>query len=440
MLTPSSARDSAWTFASVVSAAKLPRLLSSRQGLSWFDQGLVSGTSFVTLLLLARWTEPTALGAFAVAMSIVAMLLASHEALVVRPYTIRLHGPTDDAATRPPEALWLSVSLCVIFAAALFAALVVSIGVGFSAGMQHVLLALALSGPCLVLRELARKQAYARLQVKTAVMVSLPACVLTLIALALLRWSGMLTAASAIGAMGIASGLSALLWLRGDACQFIPLAPAWRRSWTLGKWFLAAQIGIQAQAYSTIWLTLMMGGAAMAGVYAACASIVAIANPLLLGFSNLLIPQSSQVLHEGGIARLQQQTVRAALQLGAVIGIPCLAIAASGDRLMSLLYPADYQGQGWVLAALAFATWSAALGIPASIALAALQRPGVVAVVVGLTAILNLALLVVLLPAFGLPGAALGMLIAETAGSAGRWAAFYLVVKSIPDRMASETR
>lgn len=415
------------------------RILHSRRALSWFDQGVVSGTSFISLLLVARWADAAEVGSFALGMSVVAILLAIHEALVVRPYTIRLHGPVIDTASSASTTLWLTVSLCVLVAFGLFAAWAASYGLGVSPDIQNVLLALGLSSPWLLLRELARKEAYAHLQLLSALKVSVPACVLTLAGLAILGWGGMLSASTAIGAIGLASGVSGLTWLlRKDVCRIVSLASSWRQSWKLGRWFLAAQIGIQAQAYSTIWITLMMAGATMAGVYAACISIVAVANPLLLGFSNLLIPESSRVLHEGGLARLRLQTIRSALQLGAVIGIPCIAIATGGDWLMNLLYPAEYQGHGWVLVILALATWSAAVGIPASVALAALQRPGIVAGVVGLTAVLNIALMVILLPAMGLLGAALAVLTAEAVGSAGRWFAFYLVIKGLPKRMRWE--
>lgn len=431
MLTSSSTKDAASSRPRFSLLSDSARLLRFAQALSWFDQGLVSATSFLCLLLVARWTDAAALGAFAFGMSVLAVLLAAQEALVVRPYTIRLYRLDIPVAQQTSQAFWLSASLGGASGASLLAAFAVSIWAGAPLQIQHMLLALAFAGPCLLLREFARKQAYAHLHIHDALLVSAPACVLTVGVVMLLGWSGVLTAASAIVAIGLASAVSGLVWLvSNNAVRGPRLAGAWRRSWELGKWFLAAQTALQAQAYSTTWVTFVLGGASLAGVYAACASIVGLANPLLYGFFNLLLPQSSRAFHQDGSAALRRKTVRSALQLCAIMGVFCVALALCGEWLMRLLYPHEYQSQGRILVILALASWAGTVGAPASIALAAAERAGVVAVIVSATALLNLALIIVLLPSAGLLGAAVAMLVAELAGSAARWVVFLVLMKS----------
>ncbi|MBX9826585.1 MAG: hypothetical protein K2Y27_16540 [Xanthobacteraceae bacterium] len=431
MLTSSPSNDAASVFSVHSLLARGRRLLRSAQALSWLDQGLVSATSFLCLVLVARWADSAALGIFAFGLSLVAILLAALEALVIRPYTVRLHRADIPAAQRTSQAFWLTLTLCAVSAAAFATAFAVSIRADAQPYMQHVLLALALTGPCLLLREFARKHAYAHLRVRDALLVSAPACVLTLGMLALLRWNDALTAASAIAAIGAASAVSALVWLAGNGWLQKPdLAEGWRQSWGLGKWLLAAQAAIQAQAYATPWVTLVIGGASMAGVYAALASIVGCANPLLQGIFNLLIPQSSRALHEGGVTALRQKAMRSTLQLAVVMGFFCLALALCGEWLMSLLYPPEYRNHGQILVILGLAAWAGSLGVPASIALAAAERGSAVAFAVGITALINLALIVVLLPKTGLFGAAVATLGAELIGSLARWTTFLVLVKN----------
>ena len=413
------------------------RLLRSAQALSWLDQGLVSATSFLGLVLVARWADPAALGIFVFGLSIVAILLAVLDALVVRPYTVRLYRPDISVDQRTSQAFWLTMALCAVSAALLATACAISVRTGAQLNVQHVLLALALASPCLLLREFARKHAYAHLSVRGALLISSPACLLTLAMLALLGLNDALTASSAIGAIGIASAVSASVWLvRNTSLQKPELREGWRQSWQLGKWLLAAQAAIQAQAYATPWVTLVLGGASMAGVYAACASIVGCANPLLYGLFNVLIPQSSRAFHEGGVTALRQKAMHSTLRLSVVMGVFCLALALFGGWLMSLLFPPEYRNHGEIIVILALAAWAGALGAPASIALAAAERAGAVALVVGATALINLGLIVMLLPWGGLLGAAIATLAAELVGSLARWAAFLVLVKNAPEPAA----
>ena len=329
------------------------------------------------------------------------------------------------------QAFWLTLALCAGSTAFLMTAFVVSVRTGAQPYMQYVLLALALASPCLLLREFARKHAYAHLRVGSALLITAPACVLTLGILALLGWNEALTGANAIVAIGMASAVSALVWLvRSERLRKPDLAEAWRQNWKLGKWLLAAQGAVQVQAYATPWVTLVMAGASTAGVYAACASVVGCANPLLHGIFNLLIPQSSRALHDGGVTALRQKAIRSTLQLAMVMGAFCLALVMCGEWLMSLLYPAEYRNHSQIIVILGIAAWAGALGVPASIALAAAERAGAVAFVVSITALINLALIVTLLPRAGLLGAAMATLGAELIGSLARWAAFLMLVKN----------
>jgi O-antigen/teichoic acid export membrane protein len=431
MLTSPSSKNAASVASGNSLLAQGRRLVFSAQALSWLDQGLISATSFLCLVLVARWADPAALGIFAFGLSLVAILLAALEALVIRPYNVRLHRAEISVAERTSQAFWMTLSLGAVSAASLLIASAVNFWAGAQPYVQHVLLALALASPCLLLREFARKHAYAHLRVRSALLISAPACVLTLGMLALLRWNDALTGAHAIAALGIASAVSALIWLvRNEWLRKSDLAEGWRQSWRLGKWLLAAQAAIQAQAYATPWVTLLMAGASTAGAYAACASIVGCANPLLHGIFNLLIPQSSRALHEGGVTALRQKALRSTLQLAMVMGVFCLALALCGEWLMSLLYPPEYRNYSHILVILGLAAWAGALGVPASIALAAAERGGAVAFVVGVTALINVALIVMLLPRAGLFGAAMATLGAELVGSLARWAAFLVLVKN----------
>jgi O-antigen/teichoic acid export membrane protein len=170
-------------------------------------------------------------------------------------------------------------------------------------------------------------------------------------------------------------------------------------------------------------------GATVTGIYAACASIVGFANPLLFGYYNVLTPKFVRILKAEGGAGLRRQAVRDAFVLAAIMTAFCAIVFIVGDEVMRFLYRgASFSGNGDIIAVLAVAALIAAVGVPASIALAAAQQARPVAAAMFVTAALNLVLVWVLLPRWGLLGAAYGILVAEVVGSLGRWLAFLALV------------
>jgi Na+-driven multidrug efflux pump len=126
---------------------------------------------------------------------------------------------------------------------------------------------------------------------------------------------------------------------------------------------------------------------------------------------------------------LRKRVISDALVLGWILSAFCLIIFVFGADVMRLLYRDEiYAGHSDVLGLLALAALVAALGIPASLALAAAGRARPVAAVMLFSAGVNTLLVILLLPKWGLLGAAYAVLIGETVGAIGRWLAFWLLV------------
>src|SRR5690349_21106744 len=73
------------------------KLLTKEHILSFSDQAAVSGTSFLTTLIIARSSNVSQLGMYAVAVSLVASFVAFQDSLILQPYTIQRHY-TDSVA------------------------------------------------------------------------------------------------------------------------------------------------------------------------------------------------------------------------------------------------------------------------------------------------------------------------------------------------------
>jgi O-antigen/teichoic acid export membrane protein len=396
--------------------------------LALVDQAVVSGSSFVTTVLIGRWTNPSELAWFAIAMSVLISLLSIQESLIAIPYMIlrpRQLGTEKEAAG---DALIQCGALSGAVTVLLSFAALWSLAFLSAPQFAAVAWALALITPFALLRDFGRRYAFTRLRVHDALKLDIAAASIQFPGLCLLAWTGHTSTADACLVIGAASAVPGIAWLRlvrGEfALRVSLLGRAMRQSWNIGKWLLAGQITVSMQGYAALWMLPTVLGTRAAGIFAACASIVACANPLIAGFGNILLPRAVLALQRGGAHRLQSQSVRDSLLLGSAMALFCAAIFLAGSTVLSFLFGAtDYGGQDRTLTALALAAFATAVGIPASNALAALERPSDI-FCAGLGGVgTTILLLPWMTHQWGLTGTAYAIVLGNTIGAAGRWLA-----------------
>lgn len=413
------------------------RLLASKSAgflLGCADQAIVSLSNFAALVMVGRWTDLNQLGAYAVGFSVLALSLAMQEALVSRPYTIQLHRPLGTKAEHAFNALALSVLIGVLLTV-VFGALALLLTVFYAeSGLIQIVWALAAALPFVLLREFGRRFAFAHLDSFVAVKIDFATAILMVGAIGALGMAGELSAAKAIIAVGAACALPMLAWLYTARARFAwsvrKLGPALRQSWSLGKWFLSGQLAVQAQGYIVPWLALVLAGAASTGVYAACASVVAFANPLIYGGCNVLTPKYVALLKESSVSTLRRRVVCGSLLIGAAMAAFSILVLIFGDWVMRILYQgAEYTGHTEILGILSVAALVAVVGVPASLALAAAEHARTHASIKVVGAILTVLLVSALLPEWGIRGVTYGILVAEAIVSVAQWMAFVMLVR-----------
>ena len=84
------------------------RLASGTHALALADQAVVSGASFLTTVMIGRWTNASELGTYAIAYSILLSSLAAQESLISLPYSIQRHRPPGTPAEHAGGSLALS--------------------------------------------------------------------------------------------------------------------------------------------------------------------------------------------------------------------------------------------------------------------------------------------------------------------------------------------
>lgn len=406
---------------------------SRTHALALADQAVVSGASFATTVLVGRWTSASQLGFYAIGISLLVSLGNIQDSLVARPYAVRLRRPLGAPAEHAGNSLTLSSLLSALGLVALAATASGLWTLDAAPELIAITWALAAVAPFAWLRDFERRFAYAHLNVGEALMLDVGVAAIQLGALCWLGWAGRMSGAAAFLAISAACAPTVLAWLYFARGKFVfctdHLRATIKQSWGLGKWFFVSQVAVSAQVYVAHWILAWIAGATATGVYAACMSVVAFANPVILGLGNTLTPRAVLALHEGGGERLWRQSVRDALLIGVVIAPFCAAVAFAGEDVMRLLYPGGaYQDNGHTLFVLAMSLLTYAVGMPPSNALAAMERPRAVVWASGAAVVLTAVLVWRLTIEWGVVGAAYGYLAGNLVGAVGRWAAFLTLI------------
>ena len=423
------------------SLTMLQRYFWSSTAISLFDQAIVSGGNFLTTVLIARTAGLAELGVYSLGFTVMVLLAAVQESLIVLPYTvlgIRLTGAS--RARSAGSAMAHQVALTAVAIAGLLT---------FS-GWQWltarplvaspVLSAFTAAVPFILLREFARRMAFADLHASRALVldVCVVGCQLTIFGSAAAL--GTLDARIGIISLGIACALGSVFWLLWGRS---PLHVDWtsvrqdlRRNWPVGKWACLSRITSVAEGYAMHWLLAGFISTSETGAFAACMTIIALANPFLLGIGSVAVPNAAQAYARGGKQELRQ-VLRILDQL---VLIPTVGFALVlwffGGEFLRALYGstfAAYQSTIGVLG-LSLVVGIASFGADNGLRVLGRTRQNFLASMFGL--ITSLSCGYFLVPYGGVAGAAWALLAGTTVTSVFRRLGFLRAIQSTNGEMA----
>ena len=420
-----SQRSGALTAIGLRFKALAKRFPSASQGLlSIVDQAIVSGTSFLTVAIIARTTAPDELGLYYLILSIVIIVSAIQDNVVSAPYMVYSKRHQACELAEYSGSTWIHyLALSAVTVVGLLATIVILSITGRS-NITPGLWALLGAAPFILLRQGIRRFAYANLHVKSTVVLDAVVAVSQLGGLALIGHFGWLSLPSIFGVMGGACALASLGSYLLDpppvrlvAERFIP---DWRRNWAFAKWSLRSYLVGNTTPYVMLWILDLTVGAASAGVLGACATLIGMTNVLLTGLDNVLTPQAAHALAASGAAGLRRTLSRTGMFLVVTLGAFCCVILAAGDWPAVAIFGAAYQGTGAILFTLALGTLMNSIGVVAGNGLWAIDRPrsNFFADVACMFATLIAAALLII--PFGTLGAALATLAGMTAAAVVR--------------------
>lgn len=296
-------------------------------GLAILDQGLFAGSNFLANILLARWLEPAEYGVFAIAYAIFIFLGTFHTALLTEPMLIFGAGKY---AEHFPQ--YLQLLLYGHWGVTGMMAVLVGIAAllcwwGNAGALAHVLAALAFALPCILLQWLVRRAFYVRFQPQWSAVGGALYLVLMLAGMQGVYALHLLSPASTLVIMGMASlvvGLALTVLLRsqpGSPTPRLGLHTVLADHWRYGKWasMMTASTWASREIYS-LFLPIWAGLEGSAAVRA----LLNLVMPLLhtnAAITILLMPRCVQALKAEGKAGLDRMLRLAFLLLatGAVL-------------------------------------------------------------------------------------------------------------------------
>ena len=391
--------------------------IDTRSTVGILDQMVVSGTSFLTTVIIGRLSGSAGLGLFALAMSGLVFVNGAQASLVSTPYTVfrsRGGNRTHDADAGA------SLAGAILLAGVLIAfAMVAAITISFLASgwqVTSLVWAVVLTIPLYLGREFARRFDFARLHMAGALVVDVGVAALQIVLLLTLGLQGHLTSAIAILVIGASCGTMVAFWFVRRRNEFSLsgaklMCDSIRRDWMFGRWLFADHLICVAQVYAMHWLLTAFVDTSATGTFVACASIATLANPFLYGVGNYVSPRLAETVSLGSRRETLRVYWRTTILLCIVVSCFTAIATVFGSALLQLLYhDSSLMGHGVIVGLLAMRLMWAIPTIAADHAIVAMEYPrgSALATLAGLGTTIGLAIPLILW--LGVLGAAISLL------------------------------
>jgi O-antigen/teichoic acid export membrane protein len=362
-------------------AARLARVaadpLVHKSALSVFDQAVVSGTSFLTSVILGRMCLREELGVYYLALSIVFFVRGVQEQLVSAPYMIYCNRRSGAELARFAGSSLAHQCVLLVTTSVVLAGLAIA-GV-LPAGLQGAIWLLLAAAPLMLMREYIRQLLFAHLQMRGAIVLDVAAAVIQVAGLGLLVAADRLTLSTTLAVLAASAGLPAAVWLAVKRQPMrVRLADAvadFRHNWTFARWALASQLLACTTPYVMPWVVALTHGEAQTGTLGACSTLVGLSNMFMMGLCNFLSPRAARAFAEGGLAELRAVLWKTALLFAVSLGTICVVGFAAGEAIAAGVYGPQFGDTGWIIGVLSLSVLANSMGVTAGNGLWAMERP-----------------------------------------------------------------
>ncbi|TWU24013.1 MurJ-like flippase [Novipirellula galeiformis] len=420
------------------------RVASNRGGLALLDQGIVSGTNFVTSLIVGRYLGKENLGILFITLSMYTVLQCITDQLVHTPYLVRAPHFNGQRSKGYTGSVLAHAALLTLLAIGLIAVTAVGMGLTDSANgpLASSMLLLTILLPGMMLREFIHSLLHNQLRQAEAVLLDGAVAAVQLVALLLWWWNESLTVGHTLIAIGGASALVGAFWLprliRNVKVTLNLIASDFRHNWKIGRWTLGSYLVGSSAPTVLPWLLAITHGTQATGLLAACLTLIGLAQTFLRGLGKYMAPQMSVSYAQGGSVALRKTVQTFLVYALSVVTLMALVLGIGGQWLVQLVYGSEYDDVSRVMQCLALGCWVQTIDIVVGNGLlaVALSNRNFWADCVRCAVTAGLAFLVI--PRLGPLGVAIALVVGMVAGLAIRIPCLLTALAQLPERSSPE--
>ena len=409
-----------------LSTTRLVQTLTNHQDalVCLFNQGVVSVAGFATSVLIGR-LAPSELGVYYIGLSLVLFARGFQQQLVSTPYAIYLHRQQqENLPAYRGSCLVQQFGFVIIALAYLFIQVLAAYAGWVSDEVMPSLIVLLVFLPVLLMRELVRHYCFAHSKNMSVLGIDLAISVLQIVALLCFGYFEILSGATVWVAIGVACVLSIGFWYYSAGPKIElkreRLKLDWKQNWSFGKWAVSGQFVGSLPAYLLPWLLLLSAGSEGTGYFAACITLVGVANIFNTGMLNFLTPRAAKVYVTEGKTGLKRLLLRMYGVFLVAVGGFAIFLAVFGGFVAVKLFGSGYDGLQTVMILLAIAKLFEGFSHTASGGLFAMEKIKANFGVDVILMLVTISAAVLLIKPYGVAGAAWTTLIGSVVGAAFR--------------------
>ena len=384
------------------------------------DQSAVSGVRFLTTVIVGRTCGPEELGIYSLGFTLLVVFSCALESLIFTPLTV--YGSQLQGTARREYCggvLGVAALVALVAAVGLGALALLMMGVGHP-GLAPVLAVLTLAGPAILAWEFCRWFSLAHRRLDQAAALDLGVAVCQSGAVLGLAWMGMLSAVTAYFAIAAVCVINAGCWFLRSRSAFVlrrdQMLPALKRNWSLARWIFASRVIYPLTFPAILWIVAGVDDAEDVGQLTACMTVVLLFNPILLGINNFLFPRVVQSLLHGGRAELRRTVWKYGWTVAGGVALASVLMTVFGEQVIRLIYGNAYADHRATIMLLALVPLANIWTVIFCGGLCALERTDATFAASLAANVASVGVAAVLVPFWGISGAACGLLAGSIAG------------------------
>ena len=406
------------------------RLWGIRLSFSLADPGAAVSAGLLVNLLLARWLPPQQYGSFALVFALFLFPAGIHNALLLEPMSVLGPANYQRSLTDCFEAqIWVHLAFSAVLATPLLFASALLALFGHGGPLPGALFGAGLALPFILLLWLARRLCCILERPVSAMPGSVCNLVVLLGGLLALQATHKTALFLVFLLLGFASLCAALLifhHLQIGLDETRPCSVNWlsaaAENWRYGRWLLGGAVCLASLSQTPVLLAPVFLG------FAATGRMFAMQIPALLmlkcsaAAAMFLLPSFARESFTGSSKRLWQLAHRVSLSLAGASLLFAALLYFTAAPVERLLFGGKFASDAWLIPVFMIIPLSASLASGYSMALRAMQRPHLDRLAQRIAAAVSVQTAFLLIPLWGLAGAALSL----TAGFAVHAAVVYL--------------